>query len=499
MSADTALKQELTRAIRQFIFEQKKTFTFTALKNHLSSLILKCDSEKDLVDLIEAVQLSFTSNFQRLYPRHIFFKNAQFLISPTEEELSGGYLIPGHRFIPFLNPEVKPWETVLLEGNQQPIPTCWVRKRVKDLYVYHSLFSRSNPHNLFQLESASKESNQMVEILAFDMGKLYLKAKMKAGSGLILTVLDWIKGEYLVEPISKRKRQQMLKEGTGWIEQLEKGFLRSFEDLGFEYPVEEQIAYAYFYAGKKVLHSPPLHLGGFIESCSFIHFVDVGTEVRLWHSPNIPSEDLLASAGSDPNKNPSPVQDLLLEMGIPLTEGAIVAYIRDALYHGITSPELVLQRMFGHVSSYDSPRQKEAFENFFFNLWKRVKRSYNALTDQPVAEIRDIILQLIDKHINWIHSLNDRNIDPQQLPQQKFMHASKLIAFLQELLVVLNVKNAGVSNALQESFNILPQVDKTLKQLREDIEQEYWNHTSPAPPQRTKKTKKPISTTQTPT
>ena len=45
--------------------------------------------------------------------RKKFFKGKQFLISPTEWEIEKGILIPGHRFLGLLNPNVFPIDVSL--------------------------------------------------------------------------------------------------------------------------------------------------------------------------------------------------------------------------------------------------------------------------------------------------------------------------------------------------------------------------------------------------
>ena len=42
-------------------------------------------------------------------PARLLFRDAAFLIAPTEQEIEAGVLVPGHRFYPFLSESVSNW------------------------------------------------------------------------------------------------------------------------------------------------------------------------------------------------------------------------------------------------------------------------------------------------------------------------------------------------------------------------------------------------------
>ncbi len=440
MSSPKSLKE----ALRQFIFGCKKKFRYVDLRDHLQKQGIPFESDKTVLDLLESEGLVFSTDFTLFQPRHLFFKNAQFLVSPTDEELSSGYLIPGHRFLPFLNPGVKPWEVELLDSDSQSIPTCRVLKRVRDLYVFYSLFSRGNPYNQYAVESSQGDESRMVEVEAFDLADRIKRWKLKGGGGLLLTVLDWVKGTYRVEPVSRRKRQSLLKASTEWMQTLEQGFYQSFEDLDLKYPIEEQIAYAYYYAGKKVLSNPPIHLGGFIESSSLIHFVDVGLENRLWHTPHVANQDLDLPNPPESQSKSGTMNEILRDIGLSLEESSIEAYIRDAFFQGKASPEQVLSRIFaGRETYFHSQEQMDSFFKFFNELWKRVKRSYNSFTDRHTGTVRTQILHILDQHIAWLRDLDRRQVDPKVLPKNEFLTLAQMFGFLEQYLQILNRKNPG--------------------------------------------------------
>ncbi len=475
-------QKSLQESIRQFIFECKKKFRYEDLREYLQKQAIFFESDKAVLDLLESDGLVFSTDFTLFQPRHLFFKNAQFLISPTDEELSSGYLIPGHRFLPFLNPGVKPWEVELLDPSSQPIPTCRVRKRVRDLYIFYSLYSRNNPYNRYREESSSGDEGSMVEVEAFDLAERIKRWKLKSGGGFLVTVLDWVRGSYQIEPLSRRKRQSLLKDGAAWIRALEKGFRKSFEDLDLKYPIEEQIAYAYYYAGKKVLKNPPIHLGGFIESSSLIHFVDVGLENRLWHTPHVANEELDLPNPPEPQGKSGSMDEILQDIGLTLEESSIEAYIRDAFFQGNPSPEQVLNRIFANRETFFySKEQMDSFFKFFDDLWKRVKRSYNSFTDRHTGTVRAQILQILDKHVSWLRDLDRRKIDARDLPKDDFMTLAQMFSFLEQYLQILNRKNPGTEAELSETLSVIPLMEQTFDEIRNRVENALKKTSSSTP------------------
>ena len=55
----------------------------------------------------------------RVCRREAFFSGRAFLITPETWEIEAGILVPGHRFVPYLDPEVFPSEVVLRTGRRR--------------------------------------------------------------------------------------------------------------------------------------------------------------------------------------------------------------------------------------------------------------------------------------------------------------------------------------------------------------------------------------------
>ena len=102
-------KSQLVKKANEFILSHTKDFRFTDIAEDPEVAGAAGFSEKALLDILETNGLVFSRDFNVFRPRHLFFRGARFIVSPTEEEARNRFLIPGHRFVPFCSPLVAPW------------------------------------------------------------------------------------------------------------------------------------------------------------------------------------------------------------------------------------------------------------------------------------------------------------------------------------------------------------------------------------------------------
>jgi hypothetical protein len=484
-----ATKTPLEKAIEEFILAQKSRFTFDDLYAALDENLKTKYNEKDVLDILETEGLIFSKDFDSFTPRHVYFKKARFMISPTEREVKTRIIIPGHRFIPFCSYHTPPWKCSLTIKDGPPIKSVVVKEKVRDILVYHTLFGiESLPAYLIEDRAANRKNigkenllESVVEISGFDFSTAFERWSFKFGDGFILTVEDWLLGVFSLEYISKAGRKDLMQKSGDWIEKLEKGFLKSFDDLDLDFSLEEQIAYGYFYAGKQVFKSPPIHLGGFIDSSSHIHFVDYGTETRLWRDAHIDPAALQLPEAPEATGATGSIDAIFRDLGISLSEVEVEAYMRDELYHRQEQSEAVLQRIFaGRSTRFYSEAQLGDFVKYFEKLWNRVKRSYNFFADQHTGKLREKILAILDRHLEWLRDLDQYNTNPEDLPVQEMTLSAQTTAFLATYLKMLNKKSVGTESEINETLALLPQIEESLENLRVRIEDHFDTASPPA-------------------
>jgi hypothetical protein len=477
-------KTQLKKKVEDFILSQKADFRFSDIAEDPAVSAASGFSEKALLDILETNGLVFSKDFNTFKPRHLFFQNARFIISPTEEETKNRLLIPGHRFIPFCSSLTQPWKCGLLSSSPEAkagqVPKKIIQRNISSLFVYYTLFGQENlSYTLIQDQSENEKvfedesfnaEHAAVTITAFDFTSLFREWNFSFGDGLLLEVKDWMHGIYTVEHLPRKRRRELMKTSAEWIAKLEKGFLKAFDDLGLAFSLEEQIAYAYYYAGSPVLKAPPLHLGGFLDSSSRVNFVTVGIETRLWRETRVDVADLNYHAQPAPAGASGSLDAIFEDLGVALTETEVEAYMRDELFRRKDNPDAVLERILADRSiPFFSEDQMNDFGRYCKKLWNRVKRNYNYFADQLPGKARNRILLLLDNHYAWMRNLEIHEIRDSDIPLQEITALSQAVEFLVENLDLLNQKSAGREEEIKKSIDLLPQIEQFVDDLHQEI------------------------------
>ncbi|MDR1625395.1 MAG: plasmid pRiA4b ORF-3 family protein [Spirochaetia bacterium] len=491
-----AKKTQLKKKVDEFILNRGRDFHFADIAGDSGITGAAGFSEKALLDILETNGLVFSRDFNAFKPRHLFFRGARFIVSPTEEETKNRILIPGHRFMPFCGPLTFPWDCVLLAGDV-PVPQKTARRTTASLLVYYTLLGQENLPKLLMEDDPANEKILRVDglplgekvlpfrsdederifdaaefsVRVFDFAALFREWGFSFGDGLVLEVKDWTRGIFSVEHLAKKRRRELMERSAEWIAKLEKGFLKTFDDLGLDFPIAEQVAYAYYYAGVQILKDPPLHLGGFIDSSAKVNIVAVGLENRLWYENRIDAAALgIDGPQAAPTGASGSLDAIFQDLHVALTETEVEAYMRDELFQRKENPDAVLERIFqDRAISFFSDDQMNDFNRYFKKLWNRVKKNYNYFADQLPGKVRARILDLFDRHYVWMQTLETYEMGEQDLAMQEITSLTQAVEFLEETLGLLNQKSVGREEEIQESLELLPQIEELIEELHMEI------------------------------
>jgi hypothetical protein len=487
-------EEQVEKAVRDFVLQQSGDFQ---LQDILDALAYPATSrkkgvpKKDIIDILDFNAVTFSRDAGRVKipetftPRHSYFKNARFMVSPKPKEIAQGILIPGHRFIPFLSPEVKPWDCTLLTPEGTPLACKTISQKLADLTIHYTLFGIENMENMLVLDQESnaealidKESTHKawVTLTVFDFADLYRMWRFTPEDSIIFEVQDWLKGIYILEYVSKEKRRELITRSEWWIEKLEKAFLQTFDIFGLKIPMEEQIAYAYFYGGKEILQEPPIHLGGILEVSDQVHIIPFGIQTRLWHETEFNLAQLSAHIADFSKKKGF---DAFLEsVYAPCSEIEVEAFIQDEMYRhkglvteegGDASFNAVIKRIFGDDIAFFTDGQREELSRYFQKLWKKNAQSYNYFKDQTTGKVRGVLLEIFESYYDWVRTLNAIEIIPAEIPIQMMTGVSQAHNTLIDYLWLLDNSEVEDEKAICSLFNVLPAVNTTLESLKERV------------------------------
>jgi len=244
-------------------------------------------------------------NFVR---KSYFFKNSRFLICLTEAERQSGYLIPGHRWLPFVDRNLKPWEITLLDRHGREIPKEEKRQNIQSLKAFHLLLGEERLFSDIQLKS-NLLGDFVAEFPHYHLERLLGESPLKDRQCLMCRVIDYQKGIIQIEEIVEEEDS-----GT-WHVEMERALDRVIENFGLTLNLPDQLEWA-IYMGHPQLRERPLQsLAAFIHKHPHFSLYKVGLSTVLWKSDGSIEKQVM----NDPYyKNPEILlqegQDLIKEM-----------------------------------------------------------------------------------------------------------------------------------------------------------------------------------------
>ncbi len=472
--------KSVEKTIERFLLRRKKPFDLWDLLSHLESKDFRITSkiESEVRSALENSTLIFSDETDGYIPRRTWFSGAKFMICPTGKEINSDILIPGHRFMPFCSSEIFPWDSTLVAAEGRKIGKKKIKGKIKDFLIYFTFFGLENIPAILLADSEENEEAVLegtpeseVAITVFSMKEIYADYEFREGDGLMLTVQNWSKGRFSVEHISRDKRKKNPEAELEWVRQLESGFDTAFDSLGLFAEMQEQIAHAFYYAGRELLEDPVIHLGGFLEKAGFLEFKKLGNETHLWRTDEDMEEQYMSSFELEPTTGASSsLETILDDINLSLSSEDIEAYMRNELFHRGNSLKAVLERCFsGRQTNFFDREQESTFHRLVDLLWERVKEQYNLFADQAGGKLREKALKVFDSHISWMRSLDRMGVDLNNLPGDKLIASFQAAAKVSMLLDVLNRKVNIPAKHASTLHKVLDGVEKTIAAYQEQI------------------------------
>ncbi|MDR3343200.1 MAG: plasmid pRiA4b ORF-3 family protein [Treponema sp.] len=502
-------QEQLEKDLEDFMLNQSGAFQLTDMMHALPGK--KTISKQGLIEILRDHPLVFSRDFETCMPRHVYFQDARFLVSPREEEIAQGILIPGHRFLPFYaSDRILPWNCTLITGEQAEVPRKMARQSLKSLQVYFTLFgpgsvvpmlyqdqAHSSPAPALSLVDNGRIDNSRIstirvdnnlvrtsgiyedtpfDLTVFDCADLYQAWQVTAGDSLLLEVKDWLKGIFTVSFMARARQQELMMWSGGWIKKLEQGFRETFNTFNLQKSIEEQIAYAYYFAGKELLQEPPIHVGGFLDVSDKVYLISFGIEGKLWHEQEIDTSQLLQMIDKTPVKKAEGFNGFLESLSVPCSEVEIEAFMRDELFRhkgeftGDAEGEYsdpVLERLLGKDIDYFSRVQQKTLYKYCTKLWTKVFKSYNFFQDQAAGKVRAGLLGILEEYFAWLRNMGKMQVNPEDIPMQIMAGLGQCVVTLTGFLKRLNTYDGATPQEIAVLYEMLPQITETMESLKE--------------------------------
>ena len=429
----------------------------------------------EITAIIDARNYAFRLNKRQWVSRRGCFEPVPFVIKPSRLELLNGILIPGHRCVPFANLELFPHEFEFCwQGT--PIPVTTTEGPPDDFYPYYCIYgeeyapqfiAKDNPDNEAAFNSDPDEDPPEVSIHTLDMRHIYRETSFVPGDQFVVRTLDWNKGRFELEKVKKDQWPQS--ELFTWQEAAESGFRDSFSLLGPGSSTEEQIAYAYWYGGKRMRDVPAYSLEDFLfEKTDKIEIAPYGLETRFWWTgKEIPDSTCLEGYSAPPDR--TIIEEIFANYHIPISEFVVLSYVRDALYRRETNISNMIFRLIPQpiqMEKYD----RELIEDYLSEALREFAPQYLYFADQGIGPLRQRAGELHTAVINLSAQLQKGEIEFSCLPRHIFIALSQIQGHVASLLEDIDTVEFPIENELDSINNSLDSMIETYEEIKDLID-----------------------------
>jgi hypothetical protein len=431
---------------------------------------------EEVAAFVNARNLAFPLEKKTYISRRGCFESARFVINPSRLEIMNGILIPGHRCLPFANPAVLPHEySFYYQGKQ--IPETNTEGAPEEFYPYYTLFgeeyapqyiARDNPENEEAFNDSMYDDPPEVSIKTLDMSAIFRTSGFVPGDVFVVKTLDWRKAVFTLERVAAGSWSKC--ELYAWAEEAEAAFQEVFSRHGACHSVEEQISYAYWYGGTRMRSVPAYALDDFLyNQTEQIETVPYGIETRFWFAgKEIPDlEDLRANQGP-PDR--TPVEEILYDYGVPVSEYVIQSYVRDALYKNNANIEQITDCVVP-VSVGLPLDQRKHIVSYIKEVYEEFSRTYSLFTDTTMGPIRNQICELHTAVVDHAARITKSGIDKSWFPKHAFVIFAQIQGHAAGILEDLDTDEAPGAADLEAMDNSSESMLETYEEMKDLIEQ----------------------------
>jgi hypothetical protein len=435
----------------------------------------------EIACLINTQHLAFEIGTNKWLTRKGCFFDARFVISPTRVELLNGILIPGHRLVPFANPNHLPNEYRFFWNGNELIFTS-TEASPEEIYPYYSILgeefapqyiSQENDENADAFNADPYEDPVEVSIKTLDMRRFYRETGFVPGDRIVVTVNDWKSSMFNFERVSKDEWSD--NELDAWLDAAEEGFKKSFETIGYDCTTEEQAAWAYFSGGERMRDIPAFSLEDFLYShTDKIETVQYGIESRFWYAgKEIP--DFKKLGGIRTQSDETPLEAALYQINIPISEFVVQAYVRDALFRNDVDVASIIHRIVPS-SVKISKWNIEMLAAYIIETHEEFIKTYSVFTDQQAGPVRQRVAELHTAVIDVCTQLERGETDPRWLPKHAFIILSQIQRHASGILERLDIDESPDESELSAIDNSLESMCDTFDDIRDMIHKSLDNY-----------------------
>jgi len=468
------LEQE--EALYEFLENATEPFTLDDITIYVQASGQKPDKRLvvEIGAYLDIRKIAFKQDNKFWVSRRTCFESAIFTITPSRLELLNGILIPGHRCVPFANPLTLP-NRYKFFWKGEAVPVTTTEAAPEELYPYYCVYgeefapqyiARDNPENEEAFNADPYEDPPEVSIHTLDMRVIYRESSFVPGDRFVVRTLDWKDCRFEIEKVSKDdwKREDL----DQWLDVADGGFEDSFALLGPGASTEEQIAFAFWFGGKRMRQEPSYSLEEFLyEKTNHVDIVPYGIETRFWFAgKDIPDSKNLQNYTVPPDR--TFIEDLLYQKNIPISEFVILSYIRDAFFRNEKDIDLVINRIVPPVIHLDED-EWDLLADYITDSMEDFYKGYSLFLDQGAGPVRQRVAELHTAVIELSAKLQKGEIETAWLPRHTFIVLSQIQGHAAALMEDLAFDESPAESEVAAMDNSLDSMIDTFSDIKELI------------------------------
>ncbi|MGP1587231.1 MAG: hypothetical protein ACTTHG_02680 [Treponemataceae bacterium] len=489
-------------ALIEFISSQCTAFSINDIENYLARehIYLKKETIEKLLSCSQDL-IKIDNDFY--LPYSYYLDNAIFSIFPTKKEIEEGYLIIGHRTMPYTR---DPYSIQNLKFffKQKKIQKIQKKLLNSEIIAHYNLFGDEYLMNVLSSDPANISDNDISSffdpncitstITVLDLADFYKKFNFKHGDRIICINTDLDGGEISIAPLQEVKKNPFVNSDIEnlreiWYKLFEKSIIQNCKDGGPDQDIYHQLL-------KSILSSPKIYKASYCGSCeelisrsSVLELRTFGVGSRIWPK-DLPIA--IIKKWNDPFEIPNITCSnndefgLFKILGLHIRKSIVSLFIKDSLFYEEDDISKILDKLIPDFIPYE----QEFFADTILKLEaerSNIQKDYNKFADFPTAELRHEALKIYCDIIWLLHEIRLSNIETLSLNQQALLMIMDIVTHLSEILIVYfnstsNINVEGISASingmrfcLDENSSILYEELKSknnnfkiLKQERED-------------------------------
>lgn len=394
------------------------------------------------LDILNTSPYVFSLVNEEYITRAGVFTGRWFSFKPTKEEIRKGYIILGHRCMPFVNPNISPDKIQLKVGKKIvfPFPSVFSMNTAMDVfalygegYVIPYIFG-DMANTTTTISSTQYNMPTEVKLTSWPIKQIAGSKGIRYGDRFLCRVVDW--NQNIVEiSVLRAEQKDAISKGDiqreEWYPLFEKGLLNSFDKNGPGDSIEEQLAFLFLENQQELCIENCGSAEEFLQHTKKIGFSYYGVESRIWRvGEQVPfigkwNEEFSAEA-------------LFSNVSMIFFPQIIDGYIENFLYeqtkyHSKKTIDELLNEIFPTTLKM-SPVERKAI---LLNIEKRhdiIKKNYNQFSEHKIAPIRKKVMSLFSQVSSLLCAIVFSGLKLDVFPQQELVMLTQLFKHIGRII-----------------------------------------------------------------